>query len=147
MNISNFKYKVGDIVKHEAASPDGVCLLRTGSEGEIVGGHATHRCEVDMVTGCIKIGQVQDSFYDVKVTKSSEHVEIGIAHTNIGEWWLSPVAVAQQGASEAKSAAEPEGYMRPCENCGGKGTDNFGKYTVPCWHCDGTGIHTEKSGD
>lgn len=34
-----------------------------------------------------------------------------------------------------------DGYMRPCEACGGTGIQANEGYTVPCSVCNGTGIH------
>ncbi len=41
-------------------------------------------------------------------------------------------------------ASEPTGYMRPCEDCSGSGTEERAGYIVPCMDCDGTGIHADE---
>ena len=43
--------------------------------------------------------------------------------------------------------ADTDGYMRPCEDCGGTGTVvKRGAYGL-CSSCDGSGIHTEETGE
>jgi hypothetical protein len=44
-------------------------------------------------------------------------------------------------------ASEPEGFMRPCEHCGGTGAVFLDQFTRPCSYCDGDGIHTEQEED
>jgi hypothetical protein len=58
-------------------------------------------------------------------------------------------ADTQQSANDlagevAYSEVKAEGYMHPCENCGGSGVEiNSAGYSVHCYDCDGTGIQQE----
>lgn len=58
--------------------------------------------------------------------------------------YLDAQKEAQSNQPESVESDEPEGFMHPCENCGGSGVEiNREGYSVHCYDCDGTGIHQD----
>lgn len=63
----------------------------------------------------------------VEPPNGEEDVEVLLTHT--------AMRVAEQNSNEL------DGWARPCESCGGSGTETRGRYTVHCSDCGGFGFH------